>query len=117
LVIQLSSQQIACQEIVKIKQLQTRTNTVSGFSNFGFTLLYGIFFDDIKGYLSFLPVPEGQQKLRTSGKAVYNMVSELFKSGSKIECYDFGMQMGVFISEMLEAKTDNTVALIENLKN
>jgi len=113
----MSTQQIACQEIVKIKQLQTRTNTVSGFSNFGFTLLYGVFFDDIKGYLSFLPVPEGQQKIRTSGKAVYDIVSQSFKSGTKIECFNFGLQIGTFISEILEAKTDNDVVLIEQRNN
>jgi hypothetical protein len=64
LVIQLSDQVIACQDSVKIKQLQTRTNKISGAANWGFTLAYGFLFDDIKSFISFLPVPPTNQKIR-----------------------------------------------------
>jgi hypothetical protein len=49
LVIQLSDQIIACQDSVKIKQLSTRTSKVSGATNWAFTVVYGIFFDQLKG--------------------------------------------------------------------
>ena len=91
--------------------MQTRTNAVSGFSNLFFTMVYGLFFDDVKSYVSFLPLPEAPQKIRVSGKALYNMLS----TGSKIECFSFGKEFGTFISEVLEAKTDSFIPLIEAL--
>ena len=64
-VIQLSDQNIACQDGVKIKQLATRTSKLSGLFNWGFTIAYGLTFDDfVKPYLGFLPVPETNQQLK-----------------------------------------------------
>jgi hypothetical protein len=57
--------------------LQTRTNKISGFTNWAFTLGYGFFFDKIKGSLP-LPaslIPQTNQKVGESGYALYNMVS------------------------------------------
>lgn len=117
LIIQLSDQVIACQDSVKIKQLQTRTNKISGATNWLFTLAYGFFFDDIKAVLSFLPMPASNQKIRTSGYALYNLISNYAKDTStKIDCWDLGRQFGLFISETLEAKVDSYVPLIEAQK-
>ncbi len=117
LIIQLSDQVIACQDSVKIKQLQTRTNKISGATNWAFTLAYGFLFDDIKKQLSFLPMPATNQKIRTSGLAVYDLVSTFAKDTSqKIDCWDLGRQVGLFISETLEAKVDSYVPLIEAQK-
>ena len=64
-VIQLSDQNIACQDGVKVKQLATRTSKLSGLFNWGFTIAYGLTFDDfVKPYLGFLPVPETNQQLK-----------------------------------------------------
>jgi hypothetical protein len=54
--------------------LQTRTNKISGFTNWVFTLTYGFLFDKIKGILP-LPVPEANQKVGEAGYSFYNMVS------------------------------------------
>lgn len=117
LVIQLSDQVIACQESVKIKQLQTRTNKISGATNWAFTLAYGFFFDDIKAQLSFLPMPATDQKIRTSGQAIYNLIGNYAQDTTqKIDCWELGRQFGLFISETLEAKVDSYVPLVEAQK-
>lgn len=117
LVIQLSDQVIACQDSVKIKQLQTRTNKVSGATNWAFTLAYGFFFDEIKSQLSFLPMPETNQKIRTSGLALYDIIGNYVQGTSeKIDCWDLGRQLGLFVSETLEAKVDSYVPLVEAQK-
>jgi len=118
LVIQLSDQVIACQDSVKIKQLQTRTNKISGATNWAFTLAYGFFFDDIKSFISFLPVPPTNQKIRESGLAVFNIVKPFAQSPAttKIDCWELGKQLGIFVSETLEAKVDSYVALVEAQK-
>jgi hypothetical protein len=48
LAIQMSDQILACQDAVKIKQLSTRTNKLSGLANWVFTIAYGIGFDYVK---------------------------------------------------------------------
>lgn len=117
-VIQLSDQTIACQDSVKIKQLQTRTNKISGLTNWAFTLAYGFLFDKVKGSLpTFIPVPTTNQKVGDSGLALYHLISD-FASGttSKIDCWSLGYQFGVFVSETLEAKVDSYVPLVEAQK-
>lgn len=118
LVIQLSDQVIACQDSVKIKQLSTRTSKVSGFSNWVFTIGYGIFFDDIKGYLPEFMRPEVNQKIRSSVVEIYNIFSTWSSDPStqRIECNNLGKQLGIFISETLEAKVDSDVPLVEAQK-
>lgn len=117
LVIQLSDQTIACQDSVKIKQLQTRTNKISGITNWAFTLGYGFFFDDIKASFSFLPMPATNQKIRTSGLSVYDMIANYAQgTTATIDCWDLGRQFGLFVSETLEAKVDSYVPLVEAQK-
>jgi len=55
LIVQQSVQMVACQDSVKIKQFATRTQTISGFSNFVFTMAYGIGWDFVKQYVTFIP--------------------------------------------------------------
>ena len=115
-VIQLSDQTIACQDSVKIKQLQTRTNKISGFTNWVFTLTYGFFFDKIKGILP-LPVPEANQKVGEAGYSFYNMISAYAADTTKkIDCWEVGRQFGLFLSETLEAKVESKVPLVEAQK-
>jgi hypothetical protein len=54
--------------------LQTRTNKISGFTNWVFTLGYGFLFDKIKDNLP-LPVPDADQKVGEAGYSLYNMVN------------------------------------------
>ncbi len=120
-VIQLSDQTIACQDPVKIKQLQTRTNKISGFTNWAFTLAYGFLFDYIKGNLAqVLPerlIPKENQKVGDAGKSIYNKISNFATDPSnKIDCWELGRQVGLFVSETLEAKVDSKVPLVEAQK-
>lgn len=88
LIIQLSDQQIACQDSVKIKQLSTRTQKVSGFVNLLFTLAYGIGFDYVKPYLEqvntmtsgliTIPTPLANQNIKTAAFGLYDDISEVF---------------------------------------
>ena len=73
LVIQLSDQNIACQDSVKIKQLATRTSKISGLFNWIFTIAYGLTFDTyIKPSLSFLPKPTFNQRIKDGFVGLYD---------------------------------------------
>ena len=113
-VIQLSDQNIACQDGVKVKQLATRTSKVSGLFNWAFTIAYSLTFDDyIKPHLGFLPVPETNQRLKTS---IYDLIDQIydFVNVSTIpDCRTLGYNWGVIVSESLEAKTESFVQFIE----
>jgi len=118
LVIQLSDQIIACQDAVKIKQLSTRTSKLSGATNWLFTIVYGIFFDQVKVYLPSFLQPQTNQKIGSSAYAIYNIVSTYVTNPSvnRIEINEFGKQIGLFISEVLEAKVVSYVPLVEAQK-
>jgi hypothetical protein len=98
--------------------LQTRTNKISGVTNWIFTIGYGFVFDKIKGELpSFIPVPTTNQKVGDSGFSLYNMVSTYAADTTKkIDCFELGRQFGLFLSEVLEAKVDSYVPLVEAQK-
>jgi hypothetical protein len=101
--------------------LQTRTNKISGFTNWAFTLGYGFFFDKVKGDLAkILPaslIPQQNQKLGEAGYSIYNIVNN-YAAGTtqKIDCWELGRQVGLFLSETLEAKVDSYVPLVEAQK-
>ena len=87
-VIQLSDQNIACQDSVKVKQLATRTSKVSGLFNWIFTIIYGLTFDDyIKPNLGFLPVPATNQKLKSGVVGIYNQLNAFFNQGTVFDCH------------------------------
>jgi hypothetical protein len=50
--------------------------------------------------------------------AVYNIVKPFAQSPAttKIDCWELGKQIGIFVSETLEAKVDSYVALVEAQK-
>jgi hypothetical protein len=118
--VQLSDQSTACQDKVKFKQLSTRTSKLSGAFNWAFTLIYGISFDYIKNYVSsWVPswLLPANQKLSTAASgifwSIYNFATDFNNSQSKIDCFKLGYNIGIMISESLEAKVDSTVALVE----
>jgi hypothetical protein len=99
--------------------LQTRTNKISGFTNWAFTLGYGFLFDYVKDSLP-LPkslIPQENQKVGDSGKSIYKMITDYSaNTANKIDCFELGRQVGLFISETLEAKVDSYVPLVEAQK-
>jgi hypothetical protein len=121
LIIQLSDQTKACQDNIKFKQLSTRTSKLSGAFNWAFTLIYGIGFDYIKIYVSsWVPswlLPAANQKLSTAASeifsSIYNFATDFYNSNSKIDCFRLGYNIGIIVSNSLEAKVDSTVALVE----
>jgi hypothetical protein len=115
LVIQLSDQNIACQDSVKVKQLATRTSKVSGMFNWVFTIVYGLTFDDyIKPSLGgFLPAPTYNQKIKDGILGLYDQVMAVVNDGAIIDCHELGYNWGIFVSESLEAKVESFVQFIE----
>lgn len=110
----MSDQTIACQDQLKIKQLQTRTNKISGFTNWAFTLAYGFAFDQIKSLIPFESlVPKTNQAIGDSGNKIYTIVSNYVSAPQAIDCWDLGYQLGIFVSETLEAKVVTNVPLVE----
>jgi hypothetical protein len=105
-VIQLSDQNIACQDGVKVKQLATRTSKVSGLFNWAFTIAYGLTFDDyIKPLLGFLPKPETNQRLKEGIEGLIEQVKAFANAGTVFDCRLLGNNWGIIVSESLEAKT------------
>ena len=113
-VIQLSDQNIACQDSVKVKQLATRTSKLSGLFNWGFTIAYGLTFDDfVKPYLGFLPVPETNQQLKQGVVGAIDQVKAFANAGTVFDCRLLGYNLGLIVSESLEAKVESFVQFIE----
>ena len=113
-VIQLSDQNIACQDGVKVKQLATRTSKISGVFNWVFTIAYGLTFDDyIKPLLSFLPMPATNQRLKSGIVGLINQVKAFANAGTVFDCRLLGNNIGIIVSESLEAKTESFVQFIE----
>lgn len=83
--IQSANTQIACTASVRTKQLGMRCSTFSGAFNLAFTGAYGYF---------------------TQG-TIYTAVQALMASGSS--CSDLGKNLGLLVSELLEAKTPSNV--------
>lgn len=108
LIIQLSDQNAACQTNLFIKQFAARTQTVPGLFNAVFSLSYGIGYNFLAQYLTFLPAGN-QQNLNIASLNIYNYIVEYFVSGTLIDCQEFGFNIGLFLSEFLEAKIDTVV--------
>lgn len=116
LLIQFADQAIACQDGVKIKQFSTRTSQLSGLFNWMFTVGYGVGYDYAHNALpSFLPALT-QQPLNVASLNIVNPLIAYFSLGTLINCQEFGFNLGLFISESLEAKVDTSVAFIEVAK-
>jgi hypothetical protein len=115
LVIQLSDQNIACQDSVKVKQLATRTSKVSGIFNWVFTIAYGLTFDDyIKPNLgSFLPTPTYNQKIKDGILDLKDQLMALYNDETIPDCNLLGFNWGIVVSESLEAKVESFVQFIE----
>lgn len=115
LVIQLSDQNIACQDSVKVKQLATRTSKVSGLFNWVFTVAYGLTFDDyIKPMIGgFLPAPPTNQKFKDAFYGLIDQVKAFAENQSPIDCHLAGFNLGMITSELLEAKVESYVQFVE----
>lgn len=112
LIIQLSDQNTACQQTLFIKQFASRTQTIPGLFNAIFSLGYGIGYNFLAAYVTFLPAGN-QQNLNIASLNIFNFIVEYFVSGTLIDCQEFGFNMGLFMSEFLEAKIDTTVSFSE----
>jgi hypothetical protein len=116
LVIQLSDQNIACQDNVKVKQLATRTSKISGVFNWVFTIAYALTFDEyIKPTLGkYLPTPEMDQKLKDGLIGIYDQIKAIIDAPENpVDCHKLGYNFGVFVSESLEAKVESFVQFVE----
>lgn len=116
LLIQFSDQAIACQDSVKIKQFSTRTSKLSGLFNWIFTITYGVGYDFARYYISALPANSSQQPMNIAALNIFNYFYNYFATGSLVDCQGLGFNIGLFVSESLEAKVDTTVAFIEVAK-
>jgi hypothetical protein len=112
LVIQLSDQNTACQSTLFIKQFAARTQTIPGLFNAIFSLGYGIGYNFLATYVTFLPAGT-QQNLNIASLNLFNYVYEYFSAGTLIDCQEFGFNVGLFLSEFLEAKIETTVAFAD----
>lgn len=113
---QTSDHAIACQTKIAIKQFATRTQKVSGFTNWLFTLGYGVGYKYFNDYLitqgvTFLP-DLGTPTLYTCVNEVYLSISNFFTAGT-LNCRDLGFYLGQCMAESLEAKTESSVAFVE----
>jgi len=62
-------------------------------------------------------IPQTNQKIGESGKSIYFMIRDYTaNTNNKIDCFELGRQLGLFISETLEAKVDSYVPLVEAQK-
>ena len=113
--IQLADQAIACQDSVKVKQFATRTQKMSGLFNQVFTIVYGLTFDKyLAPLLGSSLTPSGEQPLNL---AVTNLI-QTYKdqndgTTSHVECFTLGKNLGLLLSEALEAKTESIVQFVE----
>ncbi len=112
MLIQLSDQAIACQDNLKIKQFASRTQSISGVFNALFTVSYGVGYNYLADYLTFMPAAD-QTDMNLAAVTMADYVYNYFSTGTLIDCQDFGYYWGVFVSEFLEARIDTTVAFIE----
>ncbi len=113
LMIQMTDQMTACQTELKIKQFATRTQEISGFFNWLFTIGYGTFYNILEAQYLYGIVPHiAQQTMNVALWNVINPFVDLY-NGNTINCRDLGYNMGLWLSESLTAKVDTTVALIE----
>lgn len=115
MLIQFSDQAIACQDGVKIKQFATRTSKLSGLFNWIFTIAYGSGYDLLKNWIQFLPQMD-QQPMNVALYNIINPIYAYFSAGTLIDCQELGFNLGLWVSESLEAKVDTTVAFIEVAK-
>ena len=88
---------VACKDIVKLKQLDTRLGKFSGFFDLAFTVGW-----------SFVDKND-----------LYKAMMGLASFGSGVTCNTFGQNLGKFFANLLEAKTPNNVFYneISNYKN
>ena len=88
LMVEMSDQMVACKDSVKLKQLDSRLSTFSGFFNLLFTVGYAF--------------------IEKENNELYNSMMELAKFGS-MSCTNLGYNFGKFLANALEAKSPNEV--------
>jgi hypothetical protein len=88
LLIELSDQMVACKDSVKLKQLDTRLSSFSGFFNLAFTVGYAF--------------------LDSSNSDLYAAIMKL-TTITTLSCNDIGLNFGKVIANMLEAKSPSEV--------
>jgi hypothetical protein len=88
LLIELSDQMVACKDSVKLKQLDTRLSSFSGFFNLAFTVGYAF--------------------IDSSNSDLYASIMQFANVGS-LSCNDIGFNFGKLIANLLEAKSPSEV--------
>jgi len=117
LLIQYNDQSIGCQTQNKIVQFATRTQTVSGFSNWMFTIFYGTFYNMIQTiptYGAYLP-QIADQPMYTAVMYIYGQIYDFYTSGytTTMNCQLIGYYAGQWLAESLSTYVETTVALVQ----
>lgn len=112
IIIQTSDQNTACQNSLFIKQFAARTQTIPGLFNAIFSIAYGVGYNFATEYLTFLPAAE-QQDLNIAALNLFNDFYAYAVDGTLFDCQELGFNLGLFLSEFLEAKIETTVAFSE----
>ena len=112
LFIQYNDQAIACEVQTMIQQFAARTQTVSGLSNWIFTIAYGTFYPLLQSYLSTYLPSNGNQEMYTSVMSVFDQLYTFFTVATPMNCQQLGYMVGLWVSDSLQAKVDTSVAVI-----
>ena len=101
----------ACETSTLISQTSMRLTTASGISNLAFSVFYGIGYNIMTNYLSFIPaVP--QQPMNIAFWNIVNPIMTYFSAGTALNCQNLGLNFGLLTSEIYEWKIHTTVAII-----
>lgn len=115
LLIQYNDQSIGCQTQNKIVQFATRTQTVSGFSNWVFTIFYGTFYNMIQSiptYGAYLP-QIAAQPMYESVMYIYGQIYGFYTAGTLMNCQQIGFYAGQWVAESLSTYVETTVAIVQ----
>jgi len=117
LLIQYNDQSIGCETSAKIQQFATRTQTVSGFSNWVFTIFYGTFYNMIQAIPAISSyVPQiADQGMYTAVMYIYGQLYTYYTSGfaTTMNCQMIGFYAGQWLADSLSTYVDTTVALVQ----
>ena len=113
--IQMSDQNTACVNKLFIDQFATRTQTIPGLFNAIFTLSYGVGYNFLAEYVSFLPAGT-QQDMNIAALNIFNQFYSYFADGTLMDCQELGLNVGLMMSEFLEAKIPTSVDYTEVAK-
>jgi hypothetical protein len=110
LMIQYSDQQIACEDLNKIKQFSTRTQTLSGLYNLAFTIGTGIL-----SAFSYQVADLSPTALEI-GEAFTSLYNGWYYDNASFTCHTLGFYLAKIMAISLSAFTDDEVYFTEVMK-